>query len=72
LILNSANAEELKLRLKQQYHVDLVIQDKALKDIMLNSSFAKGTSLNEVMHTIATFYNVKYYITSSGQVVLSE
>jgi len=50
----------------------LVIQDKALKDIMLNSSFAKGTSLNEVMHTIATFYNVKYYITSSGQVVLSE
>ena len=72
LILNSANAEELKLRLKQQYRVDLVIQDKALKDIMLNSSFAKGTSLNEVMHTIATFYNVKYYITSSGQVVLSK
>ncbi|MCE5331432.1 MAG: FecR domain-containing protein [Bacteroidales bacterium] len=72
LILNSANAEELKLRLKQQYHVDLVIQDKALKDIMLNSSFAKGTSLNEVMNTIADFYNVKYNITSSGQVVLSE
>jgi len=72
LIFNSANIEELKLRLKQQYHVDLVIQDKALKDIMLNSSFAKGTSLNEVMNTIADFYNVKYNITSSGQVILSE
>lgn len=72
LIFNSANIEELKLRLKQQYHVDLIIQNKALKDIMFNSSFAKGTSLNEVMNTIADFYHVNYNITSSGQVILSE
>ncbi len=72
LILNSASADELKLRLKQQYNIDLVIQNKALQGIMLNSSFAKGTSLNEVMNTIADFYKVKYHITSSGLVILSE
>ncbi|WP_321333356.1 FecR family protein [uncultured Bacteroides sp.] len=64
-VLNYANTEELKMRIKQYYGVEMEIRDKALKGIHLKSSFVEGTKIEEVMNTLCKLYNVKYTIENS-------
>jgi len=70
LVLNNASAEELRLRLKQYFNANIQIKGEALNQVMFNSSFAKGTKLNEVMQTICAIYNFRYEITQSGNIII--
>jgi transmembrane sensor len=62
LVLNGAGAEELKMRLQQQFGVTITITNNALNGKSLSGSFRKERTLNEVMNTISTVYNIQYKI----------
>ena len=69
LVLNKANADELKLRIKQHFGKEVTIEGTALHTMLLTASFEKGTSLGQVMEIISAMYGVNYRITHS-QVIL--
>ncbi|WP_294818497.1 FecR domain-containing protein [uncultured Flavobacterium sp.] len=62
LVLHSANVNELKLRLRQQFGVIVNIEGNALKNTLLNASYPKGAKLETVLEGIGLVYNVKYSI----------
>jgi len=72
LVFHRANLDELKLRLKQFFDVELEVRDSALYDdkTLLNSSFRKGASMQEVLDVISLTLNAKYEINSSGKVII--
>lgn len=70
LVMKRANVKELKLRLKQQFGVDLLLRDNVLEGTLLNSSFKKGASLKEVLEVISVLYNVHYDLSQPGKVIL--
>lgn len=65
LVLNGAGAEELRLRLKQQYGVTVHIQGNALDGQRLSGSFDPGSNLSEVMNTIAVIYGIHFTIANN-------
>jgi transmembrane sensor len=69
LVLNGAGVEELRLRLKQQYGVEVHIQGNVLEGQRLSGSFDPGSQLSEVMNTIAAIYAIRYTI-ENNQVTL--
>lgn len=69
LVLNKANIDELKLRIKQHYKKEVLIEGDALNTMLLTSSFEKGTTLEQVMEIISAMYGINYNITH-GQVIL--
>jgi len=72
LIFHRTGSDELKLRLKQYFDVELEVKDNAFDDnqTLLNSSFQKGASLQEVLEVISLTINVKYEIISPKKVVI--
>lgn len=70
LVMKRATAKELKLRLKQQFGVDLILQNNALQGTLLNSSFKKGASLKEVLQVISVLYDVRYDLSRPEKVIL--
>ena len=72
LVFRRAGTNELKLRLKQYFNVELEIKDKALNDnkTLFNSSFSKKTDLKEVMDVISVATNVKYEIKEDRKVII--
>lgn len=72
LVMKRASVKELKLRLKQQFGVDVILQNNALQGTLLNSSFEKNTSLKEVLEVISVLYDVEYDTSKSGKVILSK
>lgn len=62
LVLNGANAEELKLRLRQQFGVEVEIENGALAGKKLHGGFGKNNSLVEVLDAISSLYGVSYRI----------
>jgi len=69
LVMKDANAKELKMRLKQQYGVELILQNNILQGTSFTSSFERQTSLKEVLDVISVLYDVKYDISKPGKVV---
>ncbi len=68
-VLNYANTEELKMRIKQYYGVEMEIRDETLKGMHLKSCFVEGTKIEEVVSTLCGLYNVKYTI-ENNRVIL--
>lgn len=62
LILNGASAEELVLRLKQQFGVDVIIKNEALKDTYIQGAFGRKSSLSEILNAISQLYDINYRI----------
>jgi ferric-dicitrate binding protein FerR (iron transport regulator) len=69
LMLNYANRDELKLKLKQYYQVDIQFRDNALNGIKIKSTFLKSTSLSDVLSTIKALYGIQYS-TNGNQVII--
>jgi len=69
LTLNYANRDELKLKLKQYYQVDIQFRDNALNGIKIKSTFLKSTSLSDVLSTIKALYGIQYS-TNGNQVII--
>ena len=59
LVLNGVGAEELKMRLQQQFGVTVTIKNNALSGKCLSGSFCKARTLKEVMNTISAVYNIR-------------
>ncbi|WP_281310422.1 FecR family protein [Flavobacterium flavigenum] len=70
LVMNGANAKELKLRLKQHFNVTVEIKNNKLDGKLLSSSFRTDVSLKEVLDGISLLYNIKYDLSQSGKVIL--
>ena len=62
LVLNGANAEELKLRLRQHFGVEVNIDSDALIGKRIHGGFGKNNSLEEVLDAISSLYGVHYRI----------
>ncbi|MFV0418351.1 MAG: DUF4974 domain-containing protein [Dysgonomonas sp.] len=60
--------EELKLRLKQHFNVNVEIKGNVLNESLFNASFSKNTSLQEVLEGIKALYGIYYSI--DGQTVI--
>ncbi len=70
LVMKRADIKELKLRLRQQFNVELVTKNNVLEGTLLNSSFEKGTSLKQVLEVISAVYDVKYDLSQKGKVII--
>ncbi len=60
LVLNNANAAELKLRFKQYFNVSLVIKSGVLSKAKFNASFQKGCTLQDALNVVGNLYGLKY------------
>ena len=60
LILNYANADELKLRIRQFYGMDLEVRGNILENMRMRSVFMKGTPVDDVMKSICGLYGLTY------------
>jgi len=69
LTLNYASRDELKLKLKQYYQVDIQFRDDALNGIKIKSTFLKSTSLSDVLSTIKALYGIQYSM-QGNQVII--
>lgn len=69
LILQDANLVELKLRLKQLYGVELVIESGIHPEERLGLFFRKGATLEEVLELLSDLYGVEYRITGHQVVI---
>ena len=70
LILKNANIAELKIRMKQLYAVDIIVEGNFLDNERFGLSFQKGATLTDVMETISELYEVKYKETGIGEVII--
>lgn len=70
LVMKRADIKELRLRLRQQFNVELIANNDVLKGTLLNSSFEKGASLKQVLEVISAVYEVKYDLSQKGKVII--
>ncbi len=61
LVLNGG-AEELRLRLRQQFGVEVNFEKNALANERLTGTFDKTSKLTDVLATIGAIYNIRYTI----------
>jgi len=61
LVLNGG-VEELRLRLKQQYGVEVSFEKNALDNERLAGAFNPNSKLTDVLTTIGAIYNIRYTI----------
>jgi len=71
LILNYADKDELKLRIKQHYNADIQFRNNALDNIKIKSTFVEGTSLTDVLGTIEALYSVRCS-TQNNQIIIDK
>jgi transmembrane sensor len=69
LVMFHTNSDELKLRLKQHFGVEVVLKNNALEGALLNASFKQGAKLNEVADVISVLYKVKYKIVNPKSII---
>ncbi|WP_310554520.1 FecR domain-containing protein [Flavobacterium sp.] len=69
LVMYHASADELKLRLKQHFGVEVILQDKVLKTALLNASFKQDATLTQVAESIGALYMVKYKIVNTKSII---
>jgi ferric-dicitrate binding protein FerR (iron transport regulator) len=62
LVLCDANVNELKIRLKQIYGIEIIVENNALSNSVLNASYPAGTKINSVLQGIGEIYNINYAI----------
>ena len=62
LVLNGADEKELRLRLQQQFGVEVSIQQGALDGKTIQGAFGIKSSLKEVLDAISSIYTLRYEI----------
>ena len=62
LAFNNAHREELKLRLQQNFGMNLTFDKNVLSDVQLNARFPAGSSLAYILNNISKLYNFSYSI----------
>lgn len=70
LVLKQANIDELKLRLKQLYGVDLAVENGILSENNFNASYPQGTQIENVLRNISEVYDVKYKFENQQKVII--
>jgi len=70
LVLQNAGINELLLRIKQLYNMEITLDKDVLKDERIVISFEKGTSFTDMMNAICLLYNVKYKKTGQNRVMI--
>jgi transmembrane sensor len=68
LVLRKATTSELKLRMRQLYGIELVVEGTALSGKYTSSSFPEKASLESVMESICLLHGVHYQIDGQGKV----
>ncbi|MGC3977452.1 MAG: FecR family protein [Paludibacteraceae bacterium] len=69
LVLKDASVNELKLRLKQLYDVTLVDKENLLEKSLLNASYGKGASLDNVLSGIGEAYGISYSFDATSKTI---
>jgi len=69
LVLRKANIAELKLRIKQLYGVEMVVQGDALDGKYISSSFEKNTELEHIIESICMLHDVQYKIVGKQVII---
>lgn len=69
LVFRNAGVEELSLRMKQTYGVQLVVAGNSMDGKHISASFAEGTSLVNLMETISLLHGLHYTI-QGNQVII--
>ncbi|GAB6122644.1 FecR family protein [Dysgonomonas termitidis] len=70
LVLKQANVDELRLRLKQIYGVDMVITGGILDQNHFNASYPRDAQIGNVLQNISEVYDVKYKFENPQRVII--
>ena len=70
LVLNGG-AEELRLRLRQQFGVEVSFEKNALANERLTGTFNLNSKLTDVLTTIGAIYNIRYTIKNNHVTITS-
>jgi transmembrane sensor len=70
LVLNGVGIEELKLRLRQQFGVEVIVERQAINGKYLQGAFGSGCTLTQVMNTISAIYNI-HYTTDGSRIIIT-
>jgi transmembrane sensor len=72
LVFQRAGVDEIRLRLMQQFHLEVEIHDHALNDenCLLSSTFPANVSLYEVLDVLEAAANVRCKVVSERKVVI--
>lgn len=69
LVLKDAGIEEFNLRLQQLYGVTLIDHEGLLKNSLLNASYEREASLENVLTGICEAYEIHYSVDVSGRTI---
>jgi len=69
LVLRKANIAELKLRIRQLYGIEIVVQGDAMDGKYISSSFNKNTELEHIMESICMLHDVQYKIVGKQAII---
>lgn len=67
LVLKNANIAELKLRIKQLYNIDVIVEGNILDNETFGLSFQQNAEFTDVMTVLEQLYDIKYRKTNTGQ-----
>lgn len=70
LVLKQANVDELKLRLKQIYGIDLVMTEGILDHNHFNASYPANAQIANILQNISEVYDVKYRFENPQKVII--
>lgn len=70
LVLKQADVDELKLRLKQIYGIDVVITGGILNQNHFNASYPRDVQIGNVLQNISEVYDVKYKFENPQRVII--
>ena len=70
LVLKQADVDELKLRLKQIYGIDVVITGGILNQNHFNASYPRDAQIGNVLQNISEVYDVKYKFENPQRVII--
>lgn len=70
MVLSNASIEELRLRLKQFYGLNVNVNGTLSSELMFNASFKQNTPIREVLQTICSIYSLQYDIKDVNNVTL--
>ncbi len=69
LVLYDADIDELKLRLEQQFNIQIQINQDALKGVRFTASFEAEATLKDVMAVLHALYGANYKITGQTMTI---
>ena len=71
LVLNYADRDELKLRIKQHFNMNVQFRNDALKGIRIKTTFVDGTPIFDIMGIIEALYGVDCKI-ADNQIIIDK